>query len=120
MDRAHIPIRPPFGTYINILFVIVSGYKVLQSVDGLDIDIHSFFKIASSRMQEIKFIQLEKEVDTHILRYVTSRWLTLRTAVDRFIEQRKPLQKYFTDLANKEPKMSNEVVHLKDMCKTSE
>lgn len=46
-----------------------------------------------------------KKVETHtFLRHVPSRWLTLGPVVDRLIEQWEPLQKYFTDLANKDPK----------------
>ena len=73
-------------------------------VDDLAVDIHSFFKISSARREDFKFIQVE-EVETHIfLRHVPSRWLTLGPVVDRLIEQWEPLQKYFTDLANKDPK----------------
>ena len=73
-------------------------------VDDLAVDIHSFFKISSARREEFKFIQLE-EVETHtFLRHVPSRWLTLGPVVDRLIEQWEPLQKYFTDLANKDKK----------------
>ena len=44
-------------------------------------------------------------METHtFLRHVPSRWLTLGSVVDRLIEQWEPLQKYFTDLANKDPK----------------
>ena len=44
-------------------------------------------------------------METHtFLRHVPSRWLTLGPVVDRLIEQWEPLQKYFTDLANKDPK----------------
>ena len=44
-------------------------------------------------------------METHtFLRHVPSRWLTLGPVVGRLIEQWEPLQKYFTDLANKDPK----------------
>ena len=53
--------------------------------------------------ESISSFQLE-EVETHtFLRHVPSRWLTLGPVVDRLIEQWEPLQKYFTDLANKDP-----------------
>ena len=74
-------------------------------VDDLAVAIHSFFKILSARREDFKFIQLEEAVDTHtFLRHVSSRWLTLGPVVDRLIEQWEPLQKYFTELANKDPK----------------
>ena len=77
-------------------------------------DIHSFFKISSARREDFKFIQLEEEVETHtFLRHVPSWWLTLGPVVDRLIEQWEPLQKYFTDLANKDPKMLQPVLPLK-------
>ena len=73
-------------------------------VDDLAVDIHSFF-ISSARREDFKFIQLEEEVETHtFLRHVPSQWLILGPVVDRLIEQWEPLQKYFTDLANKDPK----------------
>ena len=68
-------------------------------------DIHSFFKISSARREDFKLIQLEEEIQTHtFLRRVPSRWLTLGPVVDRLIEQWEPLQKYFTGLADKDPK----------------
>ena len=74
-------------------------------VDDLAVDIHSFFKISSARREDFKFIHLEEEVETHtFLRHVPSRWLRLGPVVDRLIEQWEPLQKYFTDLANKDKK----------------
>ena len=51
------------------------------------------------------FTRHPTKVETHtFLRHVPSRWLTLGPVVDRLIEQWEPLQKYFTDLANKDPK----------------
>ena len=93
----------------NLHVVHNSFCKALEAydtpVDDLAVDIHSFFKISSARREDFKFIQLEEEVETHtFLRHVPSRWLTLGPVVDRLIEQWEPLQKYFTDLANKDPK----------------
>ena len=93
----------------NLHVVHNSFCKALEAygtpVDDLAVDIHSFFKISSARREDFKFIQLEEEVETHtFLRHVPSRWLTLGPVVDRLIEQWEPLQKYFTHLANKDPK----------------
>ena len=93
----------------NLPVVHNSFCKALEAygtpVDDLAVDIHSFFKISSARREDFKFIQLEEAVETHtFLRHVPSRWLTLGPVVDRLIEQWEPLQKYFTDLANKDPK----------------
>ena len=93
----------------NLHVVHNSFCKALEAygtpVDDLAVDIHSFFKISSARREDFKFIQLEEEMETHtVLRHVPSRWLTLGPVVDRLIEQWEPLQKYFTDLANKDPK----------------
>ena len=91
------------------MLCIIVSVKTLEAygspVDDLTVDIHSFFKISLARREDFKFIQLEEEVDTHtFLRHVPSRWLTLGPVVDRLIEQWEPLQKYFTELANKDPK----------------
>lgn len=96
----------------NLHVVHNSFCKALEAygspVDDLAVDIHSFLKISSARREDFKFIQLEEEVDTHtFLRHVPSRWLTLGPVVDRLIEQWEPLQKYFTELANKDPKNPN-------------
>ena len=93
----------------NLHVVHNSFYKALEAygtpVDDLALDIHCFFKISSARREDFKFIQLEEEVETHtFLRHVPSRWVTLSPVVDRLIEQWEPLQKYFTDLANKDEK----------------
>ena len=93
----------------NLHVVHNSFCKALEAygtpVDDLAVDIHSFFKISSARREDFKFIQLEEEMETHtFLRHVPSRWLTLGPVVDRLIEQWEPLQKYFTHLANKDPK----------------
>ena len=93
----------------NLHVVHNSFCKALEAygspVDDLAVDIHSFFKISSARRVDFKFIQLDEEVDTHtFLRHVPSRWLTLGPVVDRLIEQWEPLQKHFTELANKDPK----------------
>ena len=93
----------------NLHVVHNSFCKALEAygtpVDDLAVDIHSFFKISSARRVDFKFIQLEEEVETYtFLRHVPSRWLRLGPVVDRLIEQWEPLQKYFTDLANKDPK----------------
>ena len=93
----------------NLHVVHNSFCKALEAygtpVDDLAVDIHSFFKISSARREDFKFIQLEEEMETHtVLRHVPSQWLTLGPVVDRLIEQWEPLQKYFTDLANKDPK----------------
>ena len=93
----------------NLHVVHNSFCKALEAygtpVDDLAVDIHSFFMISSARREDFKFIQLEEEVETHtFLRHVPSQWLILGPVVDRHIEQREPLQKYFTDLANKDPK----------------
>ena len=93
----------------NLHVVHNSFCKALEAygspVDDLAVDIHSFFKISSAKREDFKFIQLEEALDTHtFLRHVPSRWLTLGPVVDRLIEQWEPLQKYFTELANKDPK----------------
>ena len=93
----------------NLHVVHNSFCKALEAygipVNDLAVDIHSFFKISSARREDFKFIQLEEEVETYtFLRHVPSWWLTLGPVVDRLIEQWEPLQKYFTDLANKDPK----------------
>lgn len=105
----------------NLHVVHNSFCKALEAygspVDELAMDIHTFFKISSARREDFKFIQLEEEVDTHtFLRHVPSRWLTLGPVVDRLIEQWEPLQKYFTELANKDPKNAPTSSAFKRLC----
>ena len=117
----------------NLHVVHNSFCKALEAygtpVDDLAVDIHSLFKISSARREDFKFIQLE-EVKTHtFLRHVPSRWLTLGPVVDRLMlistnlayklilsEQWEPLQKYFTDLANKDPKKALTSSAFKRLC----
>jgi len=50
------------------------------------------------------------------LRHVPSRWLSLGKVIDRILEQWEPLQKYFLDLAKKEPSSAPKSSAFKRIC----
>ena len=68
--------------------------------------IHSFFEdlISEKGRFQVYSNRRRSRYTNTFLGHVPSRWLTLGPVVDRLIEQWEPLQKYFTELANKDPK----------------
>ena len=102
------------------LHVVHNGFcKALDAygspVYDLAVDIHSFFKTISKKGKLQVYSVRGRSTYIHtFLRHIPSRWLTLGPVVDRLIEQREPLQKYFADLAYKDPKIAIQNLPLKD------
>ncbi|XP_071033143.1 uncharacterized protein [Parasteatoda tepidariorum] len=65
-------------------------------VESLLIDLYYFFKRSAAQSENLANIQSRFEFPEHVLlRHVESRWLTLHSSIDRFIEQFTVLSEFF-------------------------
>ena len=71
-----------------------------NSVSEFVVNIHLFFKLSPARKEDYKNVQKQLGIPTHaFLKHVDSRWLSLKPALERIIEQWPGLIQYFlTDL----------------------
>ena len=74
------------------------GLDVFEEIEEALVDLNQWFNTAYSacRREDFKSVQLEEAVATHvILKHCSTRWLTLKPAIQRLLEQWRPLKKYF-------------------------
>lgn len=83
------------------LHAVHNGFqKGLQKLnfdfDGFICDLVFFFKRSSARREDFKLVELATEVETaFLLKHVSSRWLSLKKALKRIVEQWLNLKEYF-------------------------
>ena len=84
----------PFHTVSN---GFSEGLKSIDKVD-LDqfaVDLHSFFKFSAKRIEEYFDVEKFTEVyGQHMLRHVSTRWISLQDVLVRVIEQFTNLREY--------------------------
>lgn len=76
----------------------INGLKKIQfDFDKLPQNLHFFFKNSSARRHDYAEItEIEKQVEAYVmLRHVSSRWMSLKTVLQRIISQWTNLQHYF-------------------------
>ena len=93
-----------------------------NSVSEFVVNIHLFFKLSPARKEDYKSVQEELGIPTHaFLKHVDSRWLTLKPALERIIEQWPGLIQYFlTDLPAMQKSISSNTLYKKIVEKLKE
>ena len=81
-----------------------------------------FFKLSPARKEDYKNVQEELGIPTHaFLNHIDSRWLTLKPALERIIEQWSGLIQYFlTDLPAMLKSISSNTLYKKTVKKLKE
>ncbi|KAG4075503.1 hypothetical protein HA402_003328 [Bradysia odoriphaga] len=70
--------------------------KIAFDYDKFSQDLHFFFKHSAARREDYNFVNLESDIEAHVmLRHVSSRWLSLKKALVRILEQWANLKRYF-------------------------
>lgn len=78
--------------------------------DGFICDLVFFFKRSSARKEDFKMMELVTEVETEfLLKHVSSRWLTLKKALTRIVDQWSNLKDYFLDFLPKQKNFAKDV-----------
>lgn len=73
------------------------GLKMISfDFDAFANDLSFFLKRSSARRQDFKSVELVTEIEAHFMvRHVSSRWLSLKKALNRIVEQWENLKQYF-------------------------
>lgn len=89
----------------------LKGLKMLNfDFDGFICDLVFFFKRSSARREDYKMIELITKVETEfLLKHVSSRWLSLRKALNRILEQWVNVKNYFLDYLPKQKNFAKDV-----------
>ena len=71
-----------------------------EEISQLCVDLHSFFQIQCCMAQDYKLVQLELDLAIENFQlYTEVRWLSLKPAIERILEQYEAICKFITDLA---------------------
>ena len=77
-----------------------------EEIEEFAVDLFAFFKHRSGLQDEYKGVQVLLEAEEHkLLRFVSTRWLSLLPVVQRILEQWEVLKRFFGDLPNKHPEV---------------
>ena len=71
-----------------------------EEISQLCVDLHSFFKYSAAHHKDYKSVQLELDLAIENFQLHTEvRWLSLKPAIERILEQYEAICKFITDLA---------------------
>ncbi|KAH6932624.1 hypothetical protein HPB50_008193 [Hyalomma asiaticum] len=86
--------------------------KLPRVVQDLVRDVYSYFSSSPKRIDTLTKFQAFLELKPHkLLHSAQTRWLSLLTAVDRFLEQYDALEMYFATAASTERLLASEKIH---------
>ena len=80
-----------------------------DDIENVAVDIHSFFKHRSGLCEEFRNMQVLLDLPEHrILRFVSTRWLSVLPVVKRLLEQLVGLRTFFKDLKISKPQLAKQ------------
>lgn len=89
-----------------------------NDIESLLIDIYYYFKHSAVQSSDFRDLQQQMKVSEHIfVRHVSSRWLTIETSLERFLEQYDDLKTFFESSPSAKKSQSDRCTLIKDALK---